>query len=477
MKTTKFIILLLAFVAGISFTSCVEDGKFEVPNALGTEENAAIAKIQADVTAGTLTEISIANLKGLLVSGQVTQITSDIYVKGYVTSSDQTGNFFKEFYIQDAPSNPTAAIKIVTEFVDSYNKFNIGREVYIRLKDLYIGEVRTGDGVTAIGGGEFSAGRLGTLTVNQTNKHVFRNANTEEMIPIVVKFSEINNSHVGLFVKVENAQFPSSLVGKTYVDAADQFDTQRLLESCDGFGYTNFILETSAFAEFKFSVLPAGGGSISAVVSKTFNGSDLVLALNKTTDVVMTGARCTPLDANDFTPVFEENFESMTSTNPLGGNGWITFTEVGRFNWRVLTSTDSGNPNSKIASMGAFRSGDASNISWMISPGINLNAQDLEFLNFKTSNSFADESVLEVLISTNWDGNSANVTTATWQKLPATIVSRSENFQNWVDSGTIDLSGFSGTAHIAFKYTGGDNAADTIDGTYEVDNVKILVRK
>ena len=477
MKTTKFIILLLAFIAGISFTSCVEDGKFEVPNALGTEENAAIAKIQAEVTAGTLTEISIANLKGLLVSGQVTQITSDIYVKGYVTSSDQTGNFFKEFFIQDAPSNPTAAIKVVTEFVDSYNKFNIGREVYIRLKDLYIGEVRTGDGVTAIGGGEFSAGRLGTLTVNQTTAHVFRNANTEEIIPLVVKFSQISNSHVGLFVKVENAQFPSSLVGKTYVDATADFDTQRLLESCDGFGYTNFILETSAFAEFKFSVLPAGGGSISGVISKTFNGSDLVLALNKTTDVIMEGARCTPLDANDFEPVFEEDFEAMTSTNPLGGNGWITYTEIGRFNWRVLTSTDSGNPNSKIASMGAFRSGDASNISWMISPGINLDAQDLEFLNFRTSNSFSDNSELEVLISTNWDGNSATVKTATWQKLPANIVSDSENFQNWVDSGAIDLSGFSGIAHIAFKYIGGDNAADTIDGTYEVDNFKILVRK
>jgi hypothetical protein len=477
MKTTKFITLLLAFIYSITFTSCVEDGNFEVPNSLGAEENAALNKLQTEATSGAVTEISIANLKGLLVNGQVTQITSDIYVKGYVTSSDQTGNFYKEFFIQDAPSNPSAAIKVVTEMADSYNKFNIGREVYIKLKDLYIGEVRSGDGVTAIGGSEFSAGRLGTLTTKQTDSHVLRAANSEEMIPAVVKFSEINNSHVGLFVKVENAQFPTSIVGKTYVDANDQFDTQRLLESCDGFGYTNFILETSAFAEFKFSVLPAGGGSISAVVSKTFDGSDLVLALNKTTDVIMEGARCTPLDANDFTSVFEENFESMTSSNPLGGNGWITFTEVGRFNWRVLTSTDSGNPNSKIASMGAFRSGDASNISWMISPGINLDAQGLEFLNFQTSNSFADESVLEVLISTNWDGTSPNVTTATWQKLPANIVSRSENFQNWVDSGAIDLSGFSGTAHIAFKYSGGDNTADTIDGTYEVDNVKILVRK
>ena len=163
MKTSKIIILILAFVSSISFTSCVEEGNFEVPTSLGTEENEALNKLLTEATNGSFSEISIANLKGLLVNGQVTQITSDIYVKGYVTSSDQTGNFFKEFFIQDAPTNATAAIKVVTEFVDSYNKFNIGREVYIRLKGLYIGEVRTGDGVTAIGGGEFSAGRLGTL--------------------------------------------------------------------------------------------------------------------------------------------------------------------------------------------------------------------------------------------------------------------------------------------------------------------------
>lgn len=477
MKTTKFIILLLAFVASISFTNCVEDGDFEIPNALGTEENAAIAKIQAEVDKGDLTEISIANLKGLFVSGKVTQITSDIFVKGYVTSSDQTGNFFKEFYIQDAPSNPTAAIKIATEFVDSYNKFNIGREVYIRLKDLSIGEARIGDGVITIGGGEFSAGRISTLTLNQTNKNIFRTPTTSEIVPIIVKISEINSTHVGMFVKIENAQFPDNLANKTYVDSAVQFDTQRLIETCDGFDFTNFILETSAFAQFKFSVLPIGGGSIAGVVSKTFNGSDLVLALNNTSDVDMSGARCSLLDINDFKTILEEDFENMTSTSPLAGNGWISFAEAGRFNWRVLTSNDSGNPGSKIASMGAFRSGNESNIAWMISPEINLDSQDLEFINFQTSNSFADKSILEVLISTNWDGTTANITSATWQKLPANIVSSTENFQNWVDSGAVDLSGFSGNAHIAFKYIGGENAAADFDGTYEVDNFKVLVRK
>lgn len=477
MKTNKLIILVLAFITSVSFTSCVEDGDYTVPRALGLEENTAVEKIVAELAAGTKTEISIANLKGLFVSGEATEITSDIVVKGYVTSSDQTGNFYKEIFIQDAAENPTAAIKIVLELTDSYNKYNVGREIYISLKGLFIGEVRTGDGVIAIGGAKNDTNAVENLSINQVDKVVLRSATTKEIMPVSVSFSAINASHIGMFVKVENAQFPSALAGKTYVDSNDSYDTQRLLEGCDGFGYTNFILETSAFADFKFQVLPSGGGSISAVVSKTFNGSDIVLALNNFTDVNMLGAKCSPLDINDFSVLIEEDFEAMTSTSPLAGNGWLSYAEIGRFNWRVLNSTDSGNPGSKIASMGAYNSGDASNIAWLISPAINLDAQDIEFLNFQTSNSFSDESELQVLISTDWDGTQANITTATWQTLPGNIVSASTYYQDWVDSGSIDLSAFSGTAHIAFKYIGGDNAANTIDGTFEIDNFKVLVKK
>ena len=57
-----------------------------------------------------------------------------------MSSSDFTGNFYKEFFIQNAPENATDAIKITLNQVDSYNQFNIGREVYISLKGLYLGE-------------------------------------------------------------------------------------------------------------------------------------------------------------------------------------------------------------------------------------------------------------------------------------------------------------------------------------------------
>lgn len=465
-------ILTLLVMITFTMTSCVQDDDYTIPESLGAEEN---ARLEALLN-GNATAVTISELKNQFVPGEVTEIVSNIYVKGYVTSSDATGNFFKEFYMQDAPQNPTAAIKVVLNQVDSYNQFNIGREVYISLKGLYIGEVRTNDDVITIGGIANADDEVEAMTANQIPLHLFRSTTTETMVPLELSLSTITDNHIGMLVSVNNVEFTPDLAGKSYVEATDDFDTRRTLQSCSGFNYSYFSLETSSFANFKQETLPTGGGSITAIVSKTFNGSSLVLVLNDLNGVNLNGDRCTLLNPADFSPLISEDFESSTNNANVNITGWTNFAEAGTRVWRVITTSDSGNSGSKIASMGAFNSGQPSNIAWLISPSINLDAQDFEFLNFQTSNSFSDNSELEVLISTNWNGTTGNISSATWSPLPAAIVSDSEYFQNWVDSGLVDLSGYSGTAYIAFKYIGGDNAANTIDGNYEIDNFKILVQ-
>ena len=468
MKTNKIIIILLAFVSSISFTSCVEDGDFTVPQNLNEKESVAVDKINADIAAGTLSEITISNLKDLVISNQATEITSDIYVKGYVTSSDNTGNFYKEFFIQDKPENPTAAIKVALELVDSYNKFNLGREVYIRLKGLYVGEVRSGDGVATIGGDKNEDDEVENLSLNQVENQIFRSITTEELVPFNVKFSQINNSHVGLFVQVDEAQFPTSLTGKTYVDADDQFDTQRMLEACDGFGYSNFILETSAFASFKFATLPEGGGSIAAVVSKTFNGSDLVLALNDVKDVQMDGPRCTPLNIADFTVLVEENFDAGTDNTNLNFPGWTNFAEVGGELWTEQIFSGNG-----YAEFSGFRTNDAVNIGWLISPAVDMSASTNVFLSFQSAQHHLDsaDNTLEVFVSTDFDGT--NVTAATWQPISANLPTMSDAWYAFKESGLIDLSSYSGTLYVGYKFSG-SGTDTTLDGAYMVDEFKIL---
>ena len=475
MKTNKILTLFTILAISFAFTSCVQDDDYTVPASLGAEGNEALQTLLSDTTA---TEVEMEYVKALYHGDEfIEKIVNNIYVKGYVSSSDATGNFFKEFYLQDSPSDPTGALKIILNQVDTYNQFNQGREVYINLKGLYIGEERVGNGVITIGGGTESD-QYGTtvtsLNENHVQNNVLRSTTTEILTPLTLGFADINNGHVGVLVSIENVEFADNLAGKRYFDPVQVYDTQRTMQACGGFDYAEFQLETSGFSSFKEELLPLGNGTITAVATKTFDGSSIVLALNSTDDVNFTDSRCSLLNIEDFSEIFTEDFESMTSNASISTNGWTNFAEVGNRDWRVITTSDNGNPGSKIASFGAYNSGDPVNIAWLISPSIDLDAQDFEFVNFQSSNSFDDGSDLELFISTDWDGVEANITTATWTALSGTIVSDDVFYQDWIDSGLIDLSSYSGTAYVAFKYIGGDNTANSIDGNFEIDNYKVL---
>ena len=302
MKTNKILTLLLVMVASLAIVSCVQDDDYTIPSSLGTEETEGL-----DALIASSTSITVAEAKSYFVPGEVTPITTNVYVKGYVSSSDQTGNFYKEFFLQDSPTNPTAAIKVVLNQVDSYNQFNFGREVFINLNGLFVGEVRSNDDVIAIGGKANTDDEVEALTANQIPSFVFRSQITETMVPLVLTFSQINDSNIGMFVMVEDAQFSDSLDGEFYVDPFDDFDTSRSIQSCEGFGFTSFPLETSSFANFAQQPLPTdGGGTISGVITKTFNGSNLVMALNNTNDVNFTNSKCEPLDINVVEEALEE---------------------------------------------------------------------------------------------------------------------------------------------------------------------------
>ena len=90
-------------IASILVVSCQQEDIFDIPYSLGAEENQMLTTILSEVESGTKEMISITQLKNLRVSGEAVEITSDLVMKGYVTSSDSTGNFYKEIYIQDDP--------------------------------------------------------------------------------------------------------------------------------------------------------------------------------------------------------------------------------------------------------------------------------------------------------------------------------------------------------------------------------------
>lgn len=467
MKKIKFRTFASVIITCLVTVACVQDDDFTIPSSIGNEENENLTNLLSRIEAGEVQLISIDQLKAQFISDdEATEIASEIAVKGYVSSSDATGNFYKEFFIQDAAEDATSAIKISLNQVDSYNQFNMGREVYIYLKDLYLGEANGGDGVYTIGGAMNSDGEVEALTANEVPMYLFRSENSYTIVPKVV--SALSSNDVGIFVTLNDVEFTTSGVGQPYVSPTDDYDTQRTIQRCTGFNYSTFLMETSAFASFKNEILPSGGGSISGVVSKDYYGDNLVLALNTSDDVLMDGSRCELLDINDFTEIISEDFQSAIHNTNLDFPGWTNFAEEGAWVWRERVYSGNG-----YTEFSTYNSPDDVNIAWLISPGVDLDAQENEFLNFKMAQHHlqSDLNTAEVFISTDFDGS--NVLGATWTSVSANLPSQSNSWYQFVDSGLIDLSSYSGTLHVAFKVTG-SGTDQTLDGAYQLDDFTIL---
>lgn len=76
--------------------SCVQNDDFSIPDGLGAEENKGLENLLAS----DAIEISIAELKLKYNNRYKTPvlIDTDIYIKGYVSSSDREGNFLRSYF-------------------------------------------------------------------------------------------------------------------------------------------------------------------------------------------------------------------------------------------------------------------------------------------------------------------------------------------------------------------------------------------
>ena len=448
MKLFKAIILI-TFLAITNF-SCVQDDDYSIPESLGIEENQDLSQLLDQINNGDVDLMTISQVKSFFVDGEVTLIESNIAVKGYVVSSDMTGNFYKEFYMQDAPENPTAGIKVVLNQVDSYNQFNIGREVYIKLQNLYIGETNSGDGVTAIGGSANQYGNeIEEITGNMATSSILRSSMTSEIIPLSLNLSQINDSYIGTFVSAQDVQFPTTLSGLTYVNPYDDYDTQRDLESCVDSG--SIKVETSAYASFQDNVLPTqGSGTLSGVVTKSYDGDERVMMLNTTDDVMFDSSRCDPL--------FYDNFAGDNLNN------WHVKNIQGEQTWET---TPYGNP-APSAKISGYSNGSNANEDWLITTAIDLSNVTTASLTFQSVVRYSGPS-LSVHMSTDY--NEGDPTTdGNWTELSVTLDTDDSSWSSWTDSGNIDLSSVTGgTVYIAFKYISNSSSS----ATYEIDNVLV----
>lgn len=160
-----------------------------------------------------------------------------------------------------------------------------------------------------------------------------------------------------------------------------------------------------------------------------------------------------PVDA---VTAINQNFDASTSVPA----GWTQAQLAGNKSWYVTTF----NNNNYIAMTGY--KGTAPFDQWLITPALNVNGMSEKVLNFDTQvNGYgATTSVFEVYVMTSPDPNTATLTKLN----PALPTPPASGYSNWVNSGNLDLSSFSGIIYIGFRYAA---TTDANYATWCLDNV------
>ena len=459
----KYIALLLLF------SSCVHDDNFKVPEVIFEKQPKPENIASIGAVKGNLAQVE---------DGIFTFSDPDIYMEGYVISNDEAGNFFEELVLQDKPENPTAGIVLQVDVNPLFTKYEFGRKVYIKLEGLTATVV---NGTVQLGVRD--AGSIAPLQASLVDDYVTRSEEVAEITPLEIDITEFSDDLENLYIQLKNVQFNRKIAlgenRKTFASqATDEFDGERLLESCNSRGRT--IVSTSTYSDFRAMLLPQGSGSIKGVLSRDFYDEFFVVNINSPADIDFSNElRCDPEEltcgiaatAGD-TILFQDDFEDQKKNKPVSGNGWTNFIESGSSEWEAYTAESANASQGISAKIDSYSTDDTNSIAWLITPPLQLDTLSKATLHFETSNSFADGSDLEVLFSTDWDGNPETITTSNWGIVSSAYVTQDDDyFGDWFGSGLVDLSCETGAIYIAFKYYG--NGRDANDGTYELDNVKI----
>lgn len=434
-------------------SGCVKT-EFDEPPTTGTEVNIP----DSDV-------VTIQSLKDLHVSQQIETVSEldngafrGKYLRGVITADDESGNFYKNFVMQDE----TAGIVIRQSRTDAYPFYAQGREVYIKLDGLFMGDFR---GVTQLGGFISSTGELEDIV--DTEEHIIAGERSQPVTPTVKKINELNRDDVSLLITLEDVEFVNGAFQLTYADAVNQNTENRDVADCDN---NIIVVRTSGFADFAGTDIPDGNGTITGIYSIFESGSNVTqqLLIRSAADVDMEGERCDGSGGGGGgggldEPVTElfEDFNSGADQSIISLAGWSNFAVVGSRQWQI--GQFNGVSAAEITAFGA--GGDVE--AWLITPQIDLS--ESRYLSFTSAFAFYAHQGLEVLISTDFDG--LNPTTATWENLNPTLPSDPANEWNeYVESGNIEISGFGDLGYVAFKYTGTDPGSTT---NWLVDDVCI----
>lgn len=448
MKSTFYSFLFLMLCVTIFF-ACANDSA-EIPELR--------CKQPEFTTNKTLTEVRTT--AGAIVS----QYTFDDIIEAYVVSSDENGNFFKSISFQTLGTSTISAygFSVPVDVSNTYIDFRIGNKVYLKLKDqytdIYYGSLRIG----GIYVNSYNEGAVGRLSQNDYKKVLNASCTTLNENLLVRSFSIpdlVSDSNINTLVELSEVQFTEAAIGRHYFEETNNVGGATNWNLIDQFG-NQVLFRTSSFADFAEKSVPEGSGKVRGILTKF--GSDFQLLARSEKDVVMREPRRAPF--------FSQDFQTVVDKTNLSIPGWANIVQKGSVFWKGTVFGGNG-----YAEFNTRGTKVVSNIAWLISPKIDMDTYTNEILTFRTAQHHLDVdsplNALEVYVSSDFDG--LNVTMASWIALPVILPKQATPWYQFVGSGGVDLSSYTGKINIAFKYTGsGKNLA--LDGAFQVDDVQVF---
>ncbi len=365
----------------------------------------------------------------------------DYSVYGTVTMDDKSGNIYRSAFVQDHE----AAINLRLQAPGGIYE---GDSVRIYLKNT---ELSTYQGML----------QLDNVNVDQ---HIIKKGTGVVLEPTPVSIGDIDGDMQAHLVELQDVQFEEDYVGLHFADEDELQALNRTLEDCHG---NTILVRTSGYANFASEPIPEGNGTLTGVITE--HRGEMQLFIRHFHEVNLDGERCDPDDdPNDEDPdavtSIDEDFQSFEDYDVIEGNGWKSIAETGERTW--ICRTFDGD---HFAQATSFNADDDYNIMWMITPPVDLDASTQPVLEFLSAQAHYSHDGFSVHIATNFNGQ--DVQDANWEELPATLAGSGDGQYDWVDSGLIDLAGYSGVVHIAWRYEGSDPEGNT--GTFRVNNVKL----
>ncbi|WKK57326.1 DUF5689 domain-containing protein [Sphingobacterium sp. BN32] len=208
---------------------------------------------------GKLNNISIKQLKTQFKNITApTEVTDEFIIRGIVVGNDESGNIYKQIYIQDE----TAGLNIGIDQNAIYGTYQVGQEIFLHLKGLFM--LKYGDELQ-LGMASTQANRI---RWDDFQTRAFANSwpNMKNVEAKKIAIQDMSEEYLHQLVEFNDIRFVNG--GKSAFITGDRTTNESIK---DASGKT-LDVRTSNYADFSREPLPKGKGKLFGVLGR-FNGA------------------------------------------------------------------------------------------------------------------------------------------------------------------------------------------------------------